>query len=197
MVDDWDVQSGTNFEYMFYNCFNLEYLDLSSWYLYGGEAFCQYGSFNGVCAEGMFRCSGLKKFKIGSCANLVCAKYMFADCLALEEVSFGLGNFSDNIPVARIDSAFSMCESLRHLDLTGLYATNSTSMVEIIYGCNNLIQMDLGERWVFNCGVPYGFPDDYWYNGATYEILSPYELLRHYDGSQNNMAGPWYRRSDL
>ena len=118
--------------YMFYNCKNLIYIDLSS-----------FETKNVTNMEYMFSgCSNLtdidlSSFNTKTVINMNC---MFSDCNNLANID--LSNF-DTINVKYMEKMFSCCDKLSDVDLSSLNIKNVINMNYLFNNCSNLKNIDL------------------------------------------------------
>ena len=120
------------FNYMFYECFLVTDLDISS--------------FDTSCAtdiNGMFcECRNLKTIDLKNfeTSKVMDMSDMFGDCYSLLNVNFG--EF-DTSSVTSMWHMFTECTNLEKLNLSGFDTTNVTNMKCMFYLCTNLTELDL------------------------------------------------------
>ncbi len=120
------------FNYMFYACFLVTDLDISS--------------FDTSCAtdiNGMFcECRNLKTIDLKNfeTSKVIYMKDMFGDCYSLSNINFG--EF-DTSSVTNMWHMFNGCTNLEKLNLSGFDTTNVTNMNCMFYQCTSLTELDL------------------------------------------------------
>ena len=120
------------FNYMFYACFLVTDLDISS--------------FDTSCAtdiNGMFcECRNLKTIDLKNfdTSKVIDMRDMFGDCYSLSNINFG--EF-DTSSVTDMWHMFNGCTNLEKLNLSGFDTTNVTNMNCMFYQCTSLTELDL------------------------------------------------------
>ena len=132
MFGDIDTSNVTNMSYMFYDCKNLESLDLSGFY-----------TLNVTDMESMFAgCENLESLDLSGfyTLNVTDMSFMFSRCSSLQ--SLDLSGF-DTSNVTNMIGMFGRCTNLKTLDLSVFNTSNVTNMVCMFYGCENLKSLNL------------------------------------------------------
>ena len=157
-IENLKTNNATSMLKMFFNCTNLESIDLSG-----------FSTKNVETMDSMFaNCASLKEIKVSrfdtskvtnmngmfqgcaSLTNLDLSKfdtsqvtqmaYMFQDTNAL--TSINLSNF-DTSNVTRMDSMFANCSKLTNLNLSNFNTRNVTTMEDMFYDCRSLTILDI------------------------------------------------------
>ena len=128
-----DTSNITTMNSMFYNCYNLTSLDLSSFDT--SKVTSMYEMF--------YNCSGLTSLNLSSfnTSNVTTMTSMFAGCYKLTSIIFG-DNFNTS-NVTSISNMFGYCSGLTSLDLSNFDTSNVTNMGSMFYYCYNLTSLDL------------------------------------------------------
>lgn len=119
--------SVTNMGSMFYNCYSLTSLDLSS-----------LATHNVTSMSQMFnRCSGLTSLDLNDWDTYECTSMnqMFTNCQKLTSLDLSSFNLYH---VKSMTSMFSKCYRLTSLDLSGWDMSNVTDITSMFYECNSL-----------------------------------------------------------
>ena len=120
------------FNYMFYACFLVTDLDISSF----DTSYATY--INGMfCECRNLQTIDLKNFDTSKVINM---RDMFGDCYSLSNINFG--EF-DTSSVTDMWHMFSGCTNLEKLNLSGFDTTNVTNMKCMFYQCTSLTELDL------------------------------------------------------
>ena len=125
-------QKLTNLSFMFYNCFSLKSIDLSS-----------FNTNNATDMSYMFYdCSSLNSIDISSfnTNNVTNMRYMFYGCFSLKSID--LSSFNTN-NVTDMSDMLSNCSSLKSIDLSSFNTNNVTNMRCMFYHCSSLKSIDL------------------------------------------------------
>ena len=132
---------------MFYNCYELEELDVSS-----------FDTSSVIYMQGVFSyCTSLKRLDLRNLntSSMVNMAYLFEGCTALESVDFGKSSTSN---LVIMDGMFNGCMSLKSLDLSSFDTYNVTHMDRLFYECNNLTTIYVGNKWYTdNVEEPYRY----------------------------------------
>lgn len=165
-IENWDVSSATNMEYMFYGCGNLTELDLSKWNP------CNVTSFRHIFAD----CFKLKSidFTGWDTSSVISFDGMFNDCISLEylDVSdFDTGtatNFAqffegcqglktvvgmDKWDTSNVTTMYEMFNyngknmQLEYVDLSSFDTSSLTDTYAMFNGCKNLTTIYVGDAW--------------------------------------------------
>ena len=117
---------------MFYNCTNLEYIDLS----------CFDSKKVNNMTSMFFGCSNLVNIDFSSfnTENVTNMDWMFSDCKNLKNVDLSSFNTKN---VINMDGLFYGCNNLINIDLSSFDTKRVISMFNIFSGCNNLINIEL------------------------------------------------------
>ena len=117
-----------NMSYMFYNCYHLEYLDLSN-----------FSTANVKEMNHMFsRCVNLGEIKginNFNTKNVINMSFMFEQCLGLKYLD--LSNF-DISNVDNMSYMFYRCIRLKYLDISNFSLSNKINKYNMFNGCNEL-----------------------------------------------------------
>ena len=120
------------FNYMFYACFLVTDLDISSF----DTSYATY--INGMfCECRNLQTIDLKNFDTSKVINM---RDMFGDCYSLSNINFG--EF-DTSSVTDMWHMFNGCTNLEKLNLSGFDTTNVTNMKCMFYQCTSLTELDL------------------------------------------------------
>ena len=121
----------TNISYMFYCCFNLISLDLTS-----------FNAINVKDMNHMFTHSDLRSIDLSSLntINVKDMNNMFSFCYSL--ISLDLSSFN-TINVNNMSYMFKDCKSLNSLKISSFNTTNVNNMSYMFSGCESLILLDL------------------------------------------------------
>ena len=120
------------FNYMFYACFLVTDLDISSF----DTSYATY--INGMfCECRNLQTIDLKNFDTSKVINM---RDMFGDCYSLSNINFG--EF-DTSSVTDMWHMFNGCTNLEKLNLSGFDTTNVTNMKCMFYHCTSLTELDL------------------------------------------------------
>ena len=147
----------TNTSYMFYCCFNLISLDLTSFnainvkdmnhmFTHSDLRSIDLSSLNTINVKDMNNmfsfCYSLISLDLSSfnTINVNNMSYMFKDCKSLNSLKISSFNTSN---VNNMSYMFSGCESLILLDLSSFNTTNVKDMSGMFSGCKSLISLDL------------------------------------------------------
>ena len=161
--------------YMFFECYSLNSIDLSS-----------FNSSNVKDFGGMFgKCTSLNSIDLTS-FNTVNAKYMggmYYGCSSLN--SLDLSSFN-TINVNRMKNMFYGCSSLKSIILTSFITTNLENMSSMFYGCSSLNSLDLSSFDTTNvkdtCNMFKGccslMKGNVRINGLCKKILKELEILK-------------------
>jgi len=125
-------QKLTNMSYMFYKCFSLNSIDLSS-----------FNTNNVTNMSYMFSgCSSLKSINLSSfnTNNVTNMSEMFFDCSSLKSID--LSSFNTN-NVTNMSEMFFDCSSLKSIDLSSFNTNNVKDMFNMFSGCSSLKSIDL------------------------------------------------------
>ena len=120
----YQLGSNVSFYRMFYNCFQLQNIDLS-----------EFDTKNATNMNSMFSgCKNLKELDLSNfnTSNVTRMDNMFSGCNNLKELD--LSNF-DTSKVTNMAAMFSYCKNLKELDLSNFDTSNVTNM-------NGMFQMD-------------------------------------------------------
>ena len=120
---------------MFYNCKNLQYLDVSKW-----------NTSNVKEMRAMFsQCNSLTKLDVSKwdTSNVNNMWGMFSECSSLTELDISDWNTSNVNDMGRI---FDNCNNLTKLDVSDWNTSNVTNMGSIFYNCNNLTKLNVS-KW--------------------------------------------------
>ena len=131
-LSSWDTSKVTTMSNMFYQCNNLTSIDLSSW-----------DTTNVTNMSGMFyNCNKLTSLDLSNfdTSNVTTMYQMFQSCASL--TSIDLSNF-DTSNVTAMAYMFQSCANLTSLDLSNFDTSNVTTMYQMFYNCNNLTSLDL------------------------------------------------------
>lgn len=130
-IDKWNTSKVTTMEQMFYDCVNLQELDLSTW---------NTGKVNTM--TGMFRqCYSLEKLNVPFDTSYVTSfANMFLDCEKLEKLDLTSWNTER---VTMMQGMFQNCESIRYLDLSNFHTPKLTRCANMFSGCTSLRFVDL------------------------------------------------------
>ena len=145
----------TDFQSMFKSCFQLEYIDLSSFdssnavnmdYIFddchklkGIKGLNKLNTSNLTSLEGMFQlCFGLKYIDVSNfdTSNVTNMSYMFNKCKKLKEIK-GLNQFKTNNNTNTY-AMFQFCTELEYLDLSNFDTSNVTDMAFMFSQCNKI-----------------------------------------------------------
>ena len=120
------------FNYMFYACFLVTDLDISSF----DTSYATY--INGMFCE----CRNLQTIDLKNfdTSKVIEMRDMFGDCYSLSNINFG--EF-DTSSVTDMWHMFSGCTNLEKLNLSGFDTTNVTNMKCMFYNCTSLTELDL------------------------------------------------------
>ena len=127
-----DTSKVTDMSGMFYYCYNLTSLDVSS-----------FNTSKVIDMSGMFKyCSGLTSLDVSSfdTSNVTQMYYMFYDCSGLESLT--LSNF-DTSNVTNMSYMFWSCSGLTSLDVSSFNTNMVTNMSSMFQNCANLESLDL------------------------------------------------------
>ena len=127
-----DTSKVTDMSGMFYYCYNLTSLDVSS-----------FNTSKVIDMSGMFKyCSGLTSLDVSSfdTSNVTQMYYMFYDCSGLESLT--LSNF-DTSNVTNMSYMFWSCSGLTSLDVSSFNTNMVTKMSSMFQNCANLESLDL------------------------------------------------------
>jgi len=122
----------TSTSFMFYECYSLKSIDLSS-----------FNTNNVTNMRNMFnRCSSLKSIDLSSfnTNNVTDMNNMFSYCSSLESID--LSSFNTN-NVTNISCMFYECSSLKSIDLSSFNTNNVTNMSFMFYKCSSLESINL------------------------------------------------------
>ena len=143
----------TNISYMFFHCYFLESLDLSSFNSNNvTKMICLvdtcislnsinlslFNTNNVINMAYLFKnCISLKTLDLTpfNTNNVNYMNNMFFNCRSLESIDLSSFNTKNVINMRRM---FSLCSSLKSLDLSSFNINNDTDMSEIFYGCSSL-----------------------------------------------------------
>ena len=143
---------------MFYNCKNLQELDLTNFNtsnatkMYGIFGFCEklqtldLSSFDTSKVTDMslmfWRCKSLKTVNTSSfdTSNVTDMALMFGYCEKLQDLD--VSNFNTAM-VTNMSSIFCHCSSLSTLDVSGFNTSNVTKMEAMFKGCSKMEKLDL------------------------------------------------------
>ena len=120
------------FNYMFYACFLVTDLDISSF----DTSYATY--INGMFCE----CRNLQTIDLKNfdTSKVIDMRDMFGDCYSLSNINFG--EF-DTSSVTDMWHMFNGCTNLEKLNLSGFDTTNVTNMKCMFYQCTSLTELDL------------------------------------------------------
>ena len=120
------------FNYMFYACFLVTDLDISSF----DTSYATY--INGMFCE----CRNLQTIDLKNfdTSKVIDMRDMFGDCYSLSNINFG--EF-DTSSVTDMWHMFNGCTNLEKLNLSGFDTTNVTNMNCMFYQCTSLTELDL------------------------------------------------------
>ena len=120
------------FNYMFYACFLVTDLDISSF----DTSYATY--INGMFCE----CRNLQTIDLKNfdTSKVIDMRDMFGDCYSLSNINFG--EF-DTSSVTDMWHMFNGCTNLEKLNLSGFDTTNVTNMKCMFYHCTSLTELDL------------------------------------------------------
>lgn len=124
--------NATSCHHMFYNCCNMEELDLK-----------HFNTENILTMEGMFfKCSKISKLdlRLFNTAKVTNMLDMFAKCYNLEELD--LSSFS-TVNVIYMINMFKDCESLKTLNLSSFSTENVKSLHGVFSNCYSLKELNL------------------------------------------------------
>lgn len=135
----FDTSQVANMECMFYNCKNIEELDLSS---FDTSAATNMGGMFGSCNR-------LKKLDVGGfdTSHVTNMKFMFCDCRGIQELD--LGGF-DTSHVADMSGMFAMCSSLKELDISSFRVSEETDRKDMFKYCKNLTRLCVHDLSIAN-----------------------------------------------
>jgi len=132
-ISNLNTENVTNMLYMFYDCKNLESLDVS-----------HFNTKSVTDMEGMFEsCNNLKSLNLSNfnTENVTSMTSMFSCCWTLQ--SLDLSNFNTEKVTAMRDM-FDTCYNLKSLDLSNFDTKNVKSTIHMFYGCLFLKSLTLG-----------------------------------------------------
>ena len=120
------------FNYMFYACFLVTDLDISSF----DTSYATY--INGLFCE----CRNLQTIDLKNfdTSKVIDMRDMFANCYSLSNVNFGEFDTSSVISMWHM---FHCCKELKEIDLSAFDTTNVTNMNNMFKACTNLTELDL------------------------------------------------------
>ena len=130
--DNVDTSEVTNMSMMFYECYNLTSLDLSS---FNTSKVTNMNSMFGDCRS--LTSLDLSSFDTSNVTNMAS---MFNYCSSL--TSLDLSSF-DTSKVTNMASMFYHCSSLTSLDLSSFNTSNVTNMHSMFEACSSLASLDL------------------------------------------------------
>ncbi len=172
-----DLSQCYDMQYMFYQCQNIEELDLKA-----------LDTSNVKYMNGVFLgCTVLTEVDISNwnTSNVEDFESMFRACYYLTELD--LSNF-DTSKVEYMISMFRFCYSLTTLNLSS-FDTEIAQMENMFDACYNIYTVELGEKWVWYDEAV--LPEGYWYLLGTSTAMTETEL---YEGYTPELAGVWSRR---
>ena len=106
-VNDWNVSKVTDFGSMFYNCINLEYIDVSQW----DTSSAEYMNSMFWCCESLDGID-VSDWNVGKVIDFY---YTFADCTSLTSLDVSKWDTSS---VQSFYHMFENCETLTHIDVS-------------------------------------------------------------------------------
>ncbi|NLD18653.1 MAG: BspA family leucine-rich repeat surface protein [Clostridiales bacterium] len=145
-----NLEDNTSLSYMFSNCENLQYADLSG--LRTGNASAMNCMFQD--------CDNLISLDLSGfdTSNVISMSWMFRNCKKLAVLDLSGFNTSR---VTGMSGLFSSCSSLKSIDLTSFDTSNVVSMISMFMNCSSLTTLDLSSfdtskvtdmSWMFcNC----------------------------------------------
>ena len=167
--DNFNTSKVTNMEMMFYGCYKVKELDISTFNTSHvtnmSEMFASCNSLttldlssfdtsNVTDMTGMFEyCENLTSLNLSnfSTSKVTDMRYMFYGCSKL--TTLDVSNF-DTSKVTDMGSMFYSCSKLTSLDLSSFDTTNVTLYSGVFNFCFSLSQITVGDKWV----QPIAFP---------------------------------------
>lgn len=131
-INEWDTSNVIEMDHMFYQCYALNSLNLSS---FDTRKVTDMGAMFAYCIE-------LEELDVSSfnTSNVTDMNDMFWNCKALKTLdlsNFNTGNVTD------MDSMFWNCTSLTELDISSFDTGKVTNMNSMFRNCENLTELDL------------------------------------------------------
>ena len=135
-LDKLNTTNVTNMSRMFYGCYSLTSLDLSS--------FNTANVTNMVCM--FYGCYSLTSLDLSSfnTAKVTDMQLMFGYCSALTSLDLSSFNTAN---VMKMNSMFVVCTALTSLDLSNFNTANVWYMNHMFYGCTNLKTIYASSEW--------------------------------------------------
>lgn len=131
-IEKLDTSEDISMRSMFYNCENLEKLDVSG-----------FDTSNVTSMRTMFYgCKKLTEIDVSgfNTSKVTNMAYMFGNCFLLESID--LSNFNTS-KVTDMGNMFRWCKSLKDLDVSYLNTSNVTDMSYMFYAINGIKTLDL------------------------------------------------------
>ncbi len=138
-LEHLDTSNVTRMNAMFYECYNLQELDLKT-----------FDTSKVIDMSLLFAdCQKLTKLEVGylDTSNVTSMKSMFYGCRVL--TSLDLSHF-DTSKVTDMLGMFSYCSKLKSLDLSHFDTSNVTSMESMFYSCVELVSLTFGDSFFTN-----------------------------------------------
>ena len=172
--------SNEKFDSMFYDCYSLKQLDLSS-----------FDTSKATTMDSMFGyCHNLEELDLSNfnTANVTTMRTMFERCSNLK--SLNVSSFDTN-NVTNMQSMFSMCESLPKLDISNFRAPKVQNTESMFKGCASLTELDLSNfntsTQLKNASFMFGSTTVGGYNGQPNKYLKC--AIKHLDISGMTLSG--------
>lgn len=144
-VANLDVSNLESLKQCFYGCTSLTDLDVSGWTALSERLLNLDAAF--------YNCSNLTTLdvKAWKCIKVQTMKQAFGYCHKLTELDFSTWHVGSSSKFTSLDETFAECLELKKLDLSGIKATNVTTLTKAFYKVNKAPEINL-EGW--NVTVP-------------------------------------------
>ena len=206
-----NVTGMTDASWMFYECYNLEAVDLTNFETknlkstMGMFALCEnlteldvsnFDTGNVVNMEGMFAsCIGLTSLDVSGfdTSNVENMGSMFCNCVELTELDISGFNTSK---IRKMDYMFAGCLNLKSLDLSGFDMSNVTvaeNVIDMFAECPSMEQIESPLKCSFEIALPTASDEDIWYRSDSTEItVLPLELKKSITLMKNQIPEETY-----
>jgi surface protein len=138
-TNTWNVSKCTSFQFMFYNCYLLDGLDISSWLPTNAISFASMFLY---CAK--LSSLNLNSWQFNSTSNFTLSS-MFMGCYVLTTIGTDLSGWN-MAKCNNIEGMFYNCAKLAYFYGNNWNLSGVTTINSIFYGCNSLVTFT-GNGW--------------------------------------------------